>query len=38
MINYLLDNPEVMLTIEYSLAGAAVALLATVIYTIKKDI
>lgn len=38
MINYLLDNPEILSTIEYSLVGGAVALLATVIYTIKKDI
>ena len=38
MINYLLDNPEILSTIEYSLAGAVVAVLATVIYTIKKDV
>jgi hypothetical protein len=38
MINYLLDNPEIMTTIEYSLVGGAVALLTAVIYTIKKDI
>ena len=38
MINYLLDNPEILTIIEYSLAGAAVVVLATVIYTIKKDV
>lgn len=38
MINYILDNPTLMDTIEYTVAGTVVLLLATVVYVTNKEL